>query len=205
MFSGLSCKVDAGQAIVLGGASGVGKSTLLRSIAGLEAQATGVLYWRGKELLATDVPAFRQQAIYVAQTPPRLPMSAEDSLRAAFSFRHQRHKYDRDHALKLCQQLLLSESLLDQRLTDLSGGEAQRFGLLRALLLKPQLLLLDEPASNLDAEARDAMAAVLTTWLGRNNRSLVVCSHEPSWCQALVTEYWILGKGGALESRDARA
>lgn len=201
LFSGLSLQVDVGQAIVLSGASGVGKTTLLRSIAGLEAQATGALYWRGSPITASEVPAFRQQAIYVAQSPPRMPMSVEESLRAAFSFRHQRQEYQRDQVLRLCQELHLSEPLLTQRLADLSGGEAQRFGLIRALLLNPQLLLLDEPASSLDAKARHALATVLATWFGQEDRSLIICCHERNWCQSLVTTHWTLVEGGELESR----
>ncbi len=203
LFTDLSLRIEPNETIVLKGASGVGKSTLLRCIAGLEARASGTIYFGGKPVLAKDVPSFRRQAVYVPQLPPRMPMSVEDSLRAAFAFRNQELSYDSGQVASLCEQLLLPEMLLEQRLADLSGGEAQRFGLLRALTIKPKLLLLDEPASSLDSDARSAMAKVLGTWLEEGDRSMLICSHDPSWCQSLITATWQLESGGKLRASRA--
>ncbi len=201
LFSGLSLQINAAQAFVLGGPSGVGKSTLLRCIAGLEARGLCKMHWQGRELVGHEMPGFRKEAIYVPQAPPRMPMSVEESLQAAFSFRHQTRSYSREAVLSLCEQLSLPEKLLGQRLADLSGGEAQRFGVVRALILEPKLLLLDEPASSLDATSRDALAELLARWLNEGSRALVVCSHEPSWCEKLVTDSWMLGTGGKIEHK----
>ena len=200
VFAGLSVRIEANEAIVLQGPSGVGKSTLLRCLAGLEARAKGTIYFDSERVVDKDVPSFRKQAVYVPQAPPRMPISVEDSLKAAFAFRNQDLSYDPEQVETLCEQLLLPKKLLDQRLADLSGGEAQRFGLLRALIVKPKLLLLDEPASSLDAEARSAVAKVLHQWMEAGERSMVICSHEPSWCQILQTSTWQLEVGGTLKA-----
>lgn len=198
LFSGLTLEIPKDSAIVLQGPSGVGKSTLLRCIAGLEARAKGDLHFNGKLVAPNDVPSFRRQAVYVAQTPPRMPMQVEESLRAPFAFCNQSQQYDRDHVEALCEQLMLPTNLLEQDLAELSGGEAQRFGVLRALVVKPTLLLLDEPASSLDAEARSAMASALKRWFSDGGRSTVICSHDPSWCTSLQTDTWNLSAGGKL-------
>lgn len=200
LFAGLSIRIEANEAIVLRGPSGVGKSTLLRCLAGLEARAKGTIYFGSERVVDKDMPSFRTQAVYVPQAPPRMPISVEDSLKAAFAFRSQELSYDAKHVAALCEQLLLPKKLLNHRLADLSGGEAQRFGLLRALTVKPTLLLLDEPASSLDAEARSAVANVLRQWIGAGERSMVICSHEPSWCQGLLTATWHLEIGGTLKA-----
>jgi ABC-type iron transport system FetAB ATPase subunit len=198
IFAALSLAIEANQAIALSGPSGVGKSTLLRCMAGLEARAKGTLHFGGKPVLPKAVPSFRRQAVYVPQTPPRMAMSVEDSLRIAFAFRNQDLNYDPEQAASLCEQLLLPKKLLKQRMAELSGGEAQRFGLLRALTIKPTILLLDEPVSSLDAKARSAVAKVIAEWFGEGDRSVVISSHEPSWCQSLLTGTWQLEAGGNL-------
>ena len=202
LFGGLCCEIATAQVIGLVGPSGSGKSTLLRAMAGLDARAKGPLRWRGRTLSPSDMPTFRSEAIYVAQTPVRFSMSAGHSLEEPFSFRSRKSQYDARRAQELCQTLRLPDDILDRRLTDISGGEAQRISLIRALLLEPQVLLLDEPASSLDANAREALAGLLKTWLADNDtRALVICSHEPSWCQGLLTERWTLGTDGHLETQ----
>lgn len=168
-------------------------------MAGLESRAQAEIRWLGKQLSDDEIPSFRGQAIYVSQTPPRWQMSVEDSLKLAFQFRSQHGVYEREKAQLLCESLLLESSVLEQSLIGLSGGEAKRIALVRALLLVPKVLLLDEPANGLDTSSAEAMANLLKSWLNEGERALLCATHQVAWCQELAHESWTLHPGGAID------
>ncbi len=205
LFRGLSCHLKAGRFAVLQGESGVGKSSLLRSMVDLESRAQSTLLWQGKPVSDEGIPEFRTQVAYVPQAPPNWSMSVEESLALAFQFRAQGGSYEAKRAQELCTALRLDTNILGQALPSLSGGQAKRVALVRAILLKPQVLLLDEPASGLDPHSSGAMLALLKDWFeqGEPHGRAVLCStHQPEWCESLTNESWTLKAGGLLEVRE---
>lgn len=195
----LDLGVGAGDVVALGGPSGSGKTTLLRCLAGLEARAEGTLHWRERIVEGAQMPRFRRQVIYVAQSAPRFPLTAAQSLREAFALRQARTTYDHRRAIEIASQLHLTEEILERPLNVISGGEGQRVALLRALLLDPVVLLLDEPTSALDRPAREATLAALASWLDEGARALVIASHDESQLAALVTRRWVVANAGLRE------
>ena len=195
--------IAEGDVLVVAGASGSGKTTLLRCLAMLEADAAGDVRFRGAPVADSDVPAFRRRVVYLAQSPPRFPMSVRRSLAAAFDLRSSRAEFEPERAAAMARRLLLPDHLMKQSLADLSGGEAQRVAIIRGLLLDPAVLLLDEPTSALDPEAREAVISELREWLSSGGRAAVLVSHDAALSSALATRRAVLRDGELIERETA--
>jgi len=134
----LTCTVAAGECLVLRGASGVGKSLLLRAIADLDRHEGEVLL-DGVPQDAVAAPIWRRKVLYVATEPGWWADYVGD------------HFPDRDGIAGDLDNFGFSPDCLEWRVDRLSSGERQRLGLIRALSLQPDVLLLDEPTATLDA------------------------------------------------------
>lgn len=167
-----------GEAVQLSGNSGSGKTTLLRCVALLEARAEGEVRFRDTLVGGASVPGYRRQVIYVPQTPPRFQLTVEESLRLACRFLASDADFNSERARQMCRDLLLPDDIFERSLPRVSGGEAQRLGIVRALLADPVVLLLDEPTSALDKQSEDAVHALLDRWFQMGGRSLVSISHK---------------------------
>src|SRR5258707_13482043 len=154
VLGGVPMDVEAGELVSLIGASGSGKSTFLHVIGMLDAPAAGEIRFDGRDLFEMSDPAvadFRNRTIgFVFQSHYLLPefTALENVAMPALI-----QRWERGSALRRARELLLRGGLgkrIDHRPGELSGGEAQRVALARALVLKPALLLADEPTGNLD-------------------------------------------------------
>ena len=111
----------------------------------------GSIRWQGRAVAGEAVPGYRKQVIYLHQRPALLDGSVEDNLRHPFTLKaHRDRRFDRSGSIDLLARLGRDRSFLDKASRDLSGGEAQIVGLVRALQLDPAVLLLDEPTASLD-------------------------------------------------------
>jgi len=142
----VSVDVPATGITVFVGASGAGKSTLLRCCNRLEEPTTGVVRFRGTPLVDLDPLAHRRRVGMVFQAPARFPGTVRDNLSAVADL-------SEGEAVDLLDRVGLDPGLLDRSADALSGGEAQRMVLARALTTAPEVLLADEPTSALDATA----------------------------------------------------
>jgi putative ABC transport system ATP-binding protein len=142
-----------GGVTVLQGPSGSGKSTLLRLLNRLEAPARGTVRYRGEDLAERDVLAHRREVGMVFQAPVLFPGTVADNLAVA---------RPQDPPEQLLQRAGLPAEFLTRDAATLSGGEAQRACLARALATRPRVLLMDEPTSALDPDA----AAVIERLVG---------------------------------------
>jgi ABC-type iron transport system FetAB ATPase subunit len=142
----------AGDRIGISGRSGVGKSQVLRTIAGLEENMGGDLWLRDTPSSQLLPPEFRVKVCLVPQSRPTLEgtprMFYEDILR--FNYQRCARTEHPQSPIEIAQKWRLKESVFDQQWSTLSGGEAQRASLAIALALQPQVLLLDESTSALD-------------------------------------------------------
>ena len=155
----LSLTVARGELVSLLGPSGCGKTTTMRAVAGLLAPRDGRIVLAGEDI--TRVPAHRRDIGLVFQSYALFPhLSARDNV--AFGLRLRR--VPADELRQRVEQALHAvglEAFADRLPANLSGGQQQRVALARAIVLRPRLLLLDEPLSNLDARLRLEMRAEL--------------------------------------------
>ncbi len=165
VLRGVSVSIAQGELVSLVGASGSGKSTFLHVVGTLDIPAAGRLHFRGRSVFDmndSDVARFRNTSIgFVFQSHYLLPefTAAENVAMPALLMRE-----DRRSSLLRARELLDRVGLgdrADHRPGELSGGESQRVALARALILKPALLLADEPTGNLDPTTGEGIHALL--------------------------------------------
>lgn len=155
----LSLKVPAGCHALLVGPTGSGKTTLLEVIAGLRAPQSGAIFSFGTDI--TSSPPGDRGIGYVPQDAVVFPaMTVRQNLAFGLMIRKTPLKSQVERVEELARKLQLT-AILDRKAIGLSGGEAQRVALGRALAFRPKLLLLDEPMSAIDDETKDAVLALL--------------------------------------------
>lgn len=189
LWQGVDLEVRTGERLAVSGPSGVGKSLLLRELAGLDALEGGEVWLRGKPQSAWPMPRFRAEVMYLLQRPAPASGTVGAHLAEPFGFKiHAGKSYCPEEASHLLQQLGRPPAFLDQDAARLSGGEAQLVALVRALLLSPTVLLLDEATSALDAETAEGVEAVLRNWLDTGPaRALVFVSHDRAQQERFAT------------------
>ena len=175
----LEIRVEAGQCLALAGPSGAGKTSLLRVAAGLLRPEYGRIEANGRTWLDTergvDVPSERRRCGYVFQDYALFPhLSAWQNV--AYPLRGVARGERRQRAVELLDRLGLG-SRGDSRPSALSGGERQRVALARALARDPEVLLLDEPLSALDARTRAVAARELAAVL--RDTQAPDCARDP--------------------------
>jgi ABC-type multidrug transport system ATPase subunit len=161
----LSFEVPAQECLAVEGPSGSGKTRLLRAIADLD-PAEGYVTLEGVERREVPGPEWRRRVRYASAEPAWWAATAREHFPATA-------KLDR-----LLAALALDPALLDRPVAELSTGERQRLGLIRAVADEPRVLLLDEPTSALDAEAA-ALAEELIRFQMLAGRMVVLVSHDP--------------------------
>ncbi len=163
LFEGVDLVVESGRFIIIEGASGCGKSSLLRLLNRLHEPTTGQVLIDGAVARASDVIDLRRRAVLVPQTPFAGPGTVRDNLLWPLKFRANRqHLHPTDAALRRhLDSLLLQDVGLEDEARTLSVGQRQRLALMRALLLEPEILLCDEPTAALDTVARTVIEARL--------------------------------------------
>ena len=179
IWRGLDLRLAAGERAVLTGRSGTGKSLLLRTLCGIDRPDEGHVHHRGELVTGHELPRFRARVVYVQQQPVLIPGTVLDNLELPLRFQVNAGRGTRDgRAAALLSQLGKSVGFLDQRASVLSGGEGQIVPLVRALLLEPAVLLLDEPTAHVDAEATERVEEVVLEWVDAGDRAALWTSHD---------------------------
>ncbi|MCH8203693.1 MAG: ATP-binding cassette domain-containing protein [Candidatus Hydrogenedentes bacterium] len=161
LLEGIRISVGRGEIVGVFGPSGCGKSALLRCVAGLCDPASGEIRFRDGPAGEHGWPEYRREVVLVGQQPALLEASVEENLARVFSYRVSNRAFPRDEARELLERLEVGAHRLAQPARSLSVGQQQRVCLVRALLIRPAVLLLDEPASALDARAAALVEDVL--------------------------------------------
>jgi multiple sugar transport system ATP-binding protein len=193
----LDLQVEEGEFMVLVGASGCGKTTLLRLIAGLVEATTGRILIDDKDV--TDRPPRQRDIAMVFQSYALYPhMSVRQNLGYGLKVRRTPKQAARQRIEEVAELLGLSE-LLDRRPAQLSGGQRQRVAMGRAIVREPKAFLMDEPLSNLDAKLRVGMRASLSELHARLGVTTVYVTHDQVEAMTLGQRVAVMRDGRILQ------
>jgi tungstate transport system ATP-binding protein len=202
-FSGsqILCGVDLslypGKCILLSGKNGVGKTTLLKIIAGLEIPDLAKIEFSGKiNCWNKAVRSVRKEIIYLHQHPIMFSSTVESNVAFGLRFTSLNRKQRRESVEEALEWAGLMNVAKKQAKT-LSGGIQQRVAFTRARIMKPKVLLLDEPMANMDYESREQTYQLLVR-MKSAGMSLVITSHFMQYFEGIVDQHFQL-KNGVLE------
>lgn len=189
----ITFEIPDGQFWVLVGPSGCGKSTILRTIAGLESATSGSLYIGDQRV--DQMPARQRDVAMVFQNYALYPhMSVAENLAFGLQMRKTDPKAIQAR-IQTVAAMLDIEHLLERKPRQLSGGQQQRVALGRAIARQPQVFLLDEPLSNLDAQLRDDTRAELKQLHQKVGITTVYVTHDQVEAMTLADQIVVLNQG----------
>lgn len=196
LWRNLDIRLYPGERIAISGPSGVGKTLLLRTLAGLESLATGHIVFEHKPLAEWSMPQYRARVVYVPQKSALREGTVRQAIEAPFRFRvHRGQRAPIEAISEHLAALGRSDELLSQPTEHLSGGECQIVSVLRALAVAPRILLLDEPTASLDAAATDNVESLVARWLAEDpERATVWTSHDAAQLARMSDRTLFLGE-----------
>jgi sn-glycerol 3-phosphate transport system ATP-binding protein len=195
--SDLTCTVEDGEFMVLVGPSGCGKTTALRMVAGLEQPSSGAIAIGGQ--VVNGVPPRARDIAMVFQSYALYP---QKTVAENLSFGLKMHKVPKEEAdrrVREVAELLALTELLDRKPAQLSGGQRQRVAMGRALARSPQVFLLDEPLSNLDAQLRTQLRAELKQLHHRFPTTSIYVTHDQIEAMTLGDRIAVMDGGRLLQ------
>ena len=183
-----------GKCILLSGNNGSGKTTLLKIIAGLETPSRAEIELSGKtHSWKSTIRRIRREIIYLHQQPYLLSGTVESNVSYGLRFTHLNRKQLRESVKEALEWAGLADVAKHQAKT-LSGGVQQRVAFTRAWILKPKVLLLDEPMANMDIESRE-QACDLLKRMKSEGMSIVITSHDTNIFDGLIDSHFSLSDG----------
>ena len=194
ILSNVDISLYPGKCILLSGNNGSGKTTLLKIIAGLETPSRAEIEFSGKsQSWKSAIRSIRRWIIYLHQQPYLLSGTVESNVSYGLRFTNLNRKQLRESVKKALEWAGLSDVAKKQAKT-LSGGVQQRVAFTRAWILKPKVLLLDEPLANMDIESREQVCDLLKR-MKSDGMSIVVTSHDTNIIDGLIDSYFSLSDG----------
>jgi ABC-type branched-subunit amino acid transport system ATPase component len=187
--------LEAGERLAVLGPNGAGKTTLLRLLAGLEAPTSGRVEIDGEPIAGAAIEV-RRQVGYATQRSGLLSTSVIRNVELPLSWRRMERAARRAVALAALERLNVA-GLADRKAASLSGGEAQRVSLARALAIDPRLLLLDEPAAGLNV-TEAAHVSELIARIRAGGTTVILVEHHMDVVMGVSDEITVLNYGRRL-------
>lgn len=200
----ISFSIPAGHCVALLGNNGAGKSTLLKCLNHILRPDTGTVMLDEKNLLRMNHRETAQHIAFVAQSVPGIQMTVHDTIMLGrkpymkFSFSEKDYRLVQD----IMVQFHLTK-MSDRLVSQLSGGEQQKIMLARALVQEPQILLLDEPTSNLDLQNQYQVLQIVQNTCRTSGITAVVILHDLNLALRFCDYFLILKNGELIRSGDS--
>jgi multiple sugar transport system ATP-binding protein len=193
VLRGINLEIEKRDFVVILGPSGEGKTTILRIIAGLLKQDKGHVYLRGK--LADDMSPKDRNIAMVPQNYAVYPfMNVFDNISFPLKIEHVPKEEIRKRVLEVAEMLKI-DNLLDRKPSQLSGGQLQRVAIARALVKNADIILMDEPLSNLDAQVRVLAREELKELQQKLGPTIIYVTHDQAEALSLATKLALLHDG----------
>lgn len=203
-----SFTLGAGQTLAIVGESGSGKSSLGRALLGLEPMVSGEVRFRGQTVTGANRPLLRREVAMVFQDPVS-SLSPRRSVRQLIAEPFRIHKLtDRDlnaEVLRLLSLVGLPAALADRYPHQLSGGQARRVGLARAVALDPKLVVADEPTAGLDVSVQAEVLNLMRRLQDRNGMAMVLITHNISLIRHVADRVAVAYLGRIVEEGPTQA
>lgn len=176
ILKNISVSIEPGDFISLVGPSGSGKSTFLKLCSHLISPTSGDIFFKNKNMLQYNPTELRKSIAYCFQTPHLFGDRVLENIKFPFAVRNE--KYNHKRVEKLFSLFGMSTDYLNRKVQNLSGGEKQRIALIRSLIFKPEILLLDEVTSALDEKNTQIVEKVIAS-LNKEGITLLWITHNP--------------------------
>ena len=204
--AGIDLQVAEGEMLVLLGPSGCGKTTTMRCIAGLETPDSGYISIGGSAVFddrdGTNVPVHKRQVGMVFQSYAIWPhMTVFENVSFSLEMKGVGREETRERVHDILRLVGL-EGFAEKAASYLSGGQMQRVALARSLVMRPSVLLFDEPLSNLDARLRDHLRVQLRELQTQLKISSVYVTHDQHEALALADQIVVMDHGEVLQTGD---
>ena len=202
VIDNLDLTIKRGTMVTLLGPSGCGKTTILRLVAGLESPTSGQIFIDGEDVTKSSIQ--NRDICIVFQSYALFPhMSIGDNV--GYGLRMQNvSKEERKQRVKEALELVDLAGFEDRYVDQISGGQQQRVALARALVLKPKVLLFDEPLSNLDANLRRAMREKIRELQQSLGITSLYVTHDQTEAFAVSDEVIVMNKGKIMQKAPAK-
>jgi spermidine/putrescine transport system ATP-binding protein len=189
----LDFEIRKGEFLAIMGSSGCGKTTTLRMLAGLEAPTEGVIKLSGKPI--NDLPTWSRDTPMVWQSLALFPfLNVRENVEFALKMRGVGKAERRRRAEQWLDRMQITE-FAERNISQLSGGQRQRVALARSLVVEPEILLLDEPLSALDAALKVRMQSVLKNLQRETGITFVYVTHSQSEAFSMADRVVIMSRG----------
>lgn len=208
VIEGLNLTIQDHEWLIISGDSGSGKSTLALALAGflggiIPGEMTGEILVNGKNIKNLTLNKISKNVYLVQQNPENqfCTLRVRDEL--AFGLENQRiqiEEIEKRVQFSLCA--VQAEDLINCNLDELSGGQQQKIAIATALALEPEILILDEPTSNLDPDASKTLFDVLSMLRKQEKLTVVVIEHRTKWIETLCTRHLAMREGRLFPKDD---
>jgi len=191
---GVSLSAETGQVTCVMGRNGVGKTSLMRAIVGQQAASAGKVIWEGDDITSLSPNERARRGIaFVPQGREIFPlMSVEENLRTGFAAVPRTLRHIQDETFELFPVL---KDMLNRRGGDLSGGQQQQLAIARALVMRPRLLVLDEPTEGIQPSIIKDIGRVIHLLASRGDMAVLLVEQYFEFARDLADAFCVMDRG----------